>query len=94
MKSVNKGAIMNKDIEKQRIESRKKIYNFLIKYITENGYVPSIREICTGTDISSTTSIYRQLLTLEDEGKIKMKANSSRAIKLVGYEFVKVEELT
>lgn len=66
MKSVNKGAIMNKDIEKQRIESRKKIYNFLIKYITENGYAPSVREICTGTDISSTASIYRQLLTLED----------------------------
>lgn len=80
---------MNKDTEKQGIESRKRIYNFLIKYIAENGYVPSIREICKAVGLNSTSTVYKHLLVLEDMGKIEMKKKSTRAIKIVGYECMK-----
>ena len=77
---------------KQTIGTRREqIYNFLVDFVKKNGYAPSVREICTGTDLSSTSSVYMHLLKLEDEGKIQVKRKSTRAIKLVGYEFIKVK---
>ena len=67
------------------------MYNFIVEFIKKNGYAPNVREICVGTDLSSTSSVYMHLLKLEDEGKIQVKRKSTRAIKLVGYEFIKVK---
>ena len=73
--------------------TRQKVYDFLVEFMTENGYAPSVREICVGTGLKSTSSVYDHLMELEDEGKIKMKQGySPRAIKLVNYKFVNVEE--
>lgn len=71
--------------------SKEIVYDFLVEFITENMYTPSIREICEGTYLSSTSSVYNHLCKLEEEGKIEIKAHSPRAIKLVGYKFVKAE---
>lgn len=81
---------MNKVKEQAQIESKERVYNFLVDYIMKNGFAPSIREICDGTYLSSTASAYSYLLKLEDEGKIKMKRKATRAIKVTGYEFVKM----
>ena len=75
----------------RRGTGRERVYNFIVEFIKNNGYAPSVREICTGTDLSSTSSVYMHLLKLEDEGKIQVKRKSTRAIKLVGYEFIKVK---
>lgn len=72
--------------------SKEIVYDFLVEFITENLYAPSIREICDGTYLSSTSSVYSHLCKLEEEGKIEIKAYSPRAIKLVGYKFVKAED--
>lgn len=69
-----------------------RVYNFIVEFIKKNGYAPSVREICTGTDLSSTSSVYAHLLKLEGEGKIEMKKKSTRAIKVIGFQFVKMEE--
>lgn len=71
---------------------RERVYNFIVEFIKKNGYAPSVREICNGTDLSSTSSVYAHLLKLEDEGKIQMKKKSTRAIKVIRFEFVKMEE--
>lgn len=71
--------------------ARKKIYNYLVSYITENGYAPSIREICSGVGLSSTSSVAYHLEELEKLGKIKVKVGTSRAISLTGYKLVKIE---
>jgi repressor LexA len=71
---------------------RERMYNFIIEFIKNNGYAPSVREICTGTDLSSTSSVYMHLLKLEEEGRIEMKRKSTRAIKVIGFQFVKIEE--
>ena len=83
---------MDKRTETQGIETRKKIYDFIIAFITKNGYSPSIREICSGTNIKSTSTVYRQLLVLEKMGMIRTKMSKSRTISVVGYKFVKVRE--
>ena len=71
---------------------RERVYNFIVEFIKKNGYAPSVREICVGTDLKSTASVYSHLLKLEDEGKIEMKKKSTRAIKVIGFEFRKMEE--
>lgn len=68
---------------------RERVYNFIVEFIGKNGYAPSVREICSGVGLKSTSTVYGHLLALENEGKIEMKENVTRAIKLVGYEFVK-----
>ena len=80
---------MNKKWQNDGIKARKKIYDFLVQFITENGYSPSIREICEGTGLHSTSTIYKQLMTLEMMGKIHTKERKSRTISLVGFQFVK-----
>ena len=83
---------MEKNNKRERGTGRARVYNFIVEFIKNNGYAPSVREICTGTDLSSTSSVYMHLLKLEDEGKIQMKKKSTRAIKVIGFQFVKMEE--
>ncbi len=76
----------------RRGTGRERVYNFIVEFIKKNGYAPCLKEICAGTYLSSTSSVRNHLLELEDEGKIKMKPNSPRAIKVIGFQFVKMEE--
>lgn len=80
---------MNKKLQKDGIKARRKIYDFLVQFITENGYSPTIREICDGVGLHSTSTVYHHLMTLEIMGKIHMKECKPRTISLVGYQFVK-----
>lgn len=77
---------------KQDGDTKELVYDFLVNYITECLYAPSIREICEGTYLSFTSSVYSQLCKLEKEGRIELRGNSPRAIKLVGYKLVKAED--
>lgn len=70
-------------------KTRQKVYDYLIDYIKEHGYAPSVRELAEGVGLKSSSSAYNHLSKLEEEGKIEMRGNSPRAIKIVGYEFVK-----
>lgn len=79
-------------MNKEKISRREQVYNFIVEFMKKNGYAPSVKEICIGTDISSTSNVYTHLLKLEDEGKIKMKRKTTRAIKVIGYQFVKMED--
>lgn len=83
---------MGMKIQEKEETNRKKIYDFIVAYITQNGYSPSIREIAKGTDLHSTSSIYNHLHLLETMGKIKMEPNKIRTIQVTGYKLVKVEE--
>lgn len=83
---------MESEIKHRRGTGRERVYNFIVEFIKKNGYAPCLKEICAGTYLSSTSSVRNHLLELEDEGKIKMKPNSPRAIKVIGFQFVKMEE--
>lgn len=85
---------MGKQDKQSKGTGRERVYNFIVEFIKKNGYAPTVREICAGTDLSSTSSVYMHLLKLEDEGKIQMKKKSTRAIKVIGFQFVKMEDLT
>lgn len=83
---------MDKELKKQGIKKREQIYQFIVKYITDIGYAPTIKEICNVVGLKSTSSVYNHLVQLETDGKIEMKSYSPRAIKVMGYQYKKAED--
>lgn len=82
---------MDKKIENQESSPCQRVYNYLVDYITSNCYVPSIQEIAEETCLGSKSSVHECLQMLELMGKIQIQKKTPRAIKIVGYQFVKVE---
>ena len=76
--------------EKHGDKMRRKIYAFLVRYVMDNGFAPTVREIGAAVGLKSTSTVYGHLWKLEIEGKIVVKGNSPRAIRLVGYKFIKI----
>lgn len=60
-----------------------KILNCIQEWQTEKGYPPSIREIGSETQISSTSLVNYYLNQLEDMGYIERESNVSRGINLI-----------
>ena len=77
---------MENEYEQTRETGRERVYKFIVEFIKKNGYSPSVREICDGTGLSSTSSVYNHLVILKMMGKIDMKENTSRSIRLVEYK--------
>ena len=71
---------------KEKIESQEKILNFVNDYVKENGYPPSIREICKGVGLSSTSTVHAHLANLTKRGLITKGGSKSRSIKVVNQE--------
>ena len=67
-------------------EKQEEILNFVNGYIKENGYPPSIREICKGVGLSSTSTVHAHLNNLTQSGLIKKDNSKSRGIKIVNNE--------
>ena len=59
------------------------ILNCIQEWQTEKGYPPSIREIGSETQISSTSLVNYYLNQLEDMGYIERESNVSRGINLI-----------
>ncbi len=66
-------------------EKAMNIYQF-IKDSIENGYPPTVREICSALDIKSTSTVHKYINLLVEEGYIEKMDNHNRAIRLKGAE--------
>lgn len=62
---------------------QKLIYDFIVSFIDENGYAPSIMEIAAGFGLSSPATIHKHLTNLEAKGLLRRRRNMSRAIEMV-----------
>ncbi|MDD2504804.1 MAG: transcriptional repressor LexA, partial [Bacilli bacterium] len=81
--------MLNSDLTKKQEE----VLVFVKKYIVQNGYPPSVREICTGLNLSSPATVHTHLKQLEIKGAIKKTASKFRTIEVVGEnEFVPKDE--
>ena len=58
------------------------ILEYVGEYIRDNGYPPSMREICSATDISSTSVVSYNLDRLEEAGYIVRDREVSRGLRL------------
>src|SRR5690554_5867628 len=75
---MSKGKISKKQSE---------ILEFMKNYIQDKGYPPSVREMCVGVNLKSTSSVHSHLETLEKNGYIRRDPSKPRAIEIVDDEF-------
>lgn len=66
----------------------RRIYHYLIDFLTENTYQPSIREIGKRFGIKSTKTVSEYLQALADKGYIERDPSRSRGVRLLGYSGV------
>lgn len=69
------------------------IKDFVMKFILENGYSPSLREIGEHLGVSSPATVHEHVKNLESKGIIEGASGKGRAIKLteVGFDVQAVE---
>lgn len=65
-----------------RSQRAEEILDYIRDYIESENMAPSVREICEGCGISSTSTVHRYLHYLESEGRIHMSQGKNRAIFL------------
>lgn len=69
------------------------IIQFIKKYIVNNGYPPTVREIGASLGLSSPATIHSHLSNLEEKGYIKKDENKNRALELlIDNEFARNED--
>lgn len=74
-------------------DKQTEIYEFIRKQILEKGYPPSVREICKGVGLSSTSTVHGHLERLEKKGLIKRDSTKPRTIELLKEPIIKREML-
>ena len=57
-----------------------KVYDFTVNYLKENGFPPSIREICEKLNIKSTATAYSYVEKLKNMGLLEKSPLKKRAI--------------
>lgn len=62
---------------------RDEVMAFLRDFLAENGYAPTVREICAATGLKSTASAYYHLQALAKAGMIRLDESKKRAISLI-----------
>jgi repressor LexA len=71
---------------KKLSEKQKHIIGYIDRFISDNGFPPSIRDIQGGCRISSTSVVDYNLKILEERGIIERHADVSRGIRLLNRE--------
>ena len=67
---------MSKEITKKQ----KDVLNFIEEFLDDNGYPPSVREICKGIGVKSTSTVHGYLTRLEKNNYIKRDSSRTRSI--------------
>lgn len=62
-------------------KKQEQILNIVTKYIEENGYSPTVRDICKEAGLNSPATVYQHLKLLKEKGYIKSDNNKQRTIK-------------
>lgn len=63
-------------------DKQQKILEYLNEFIEDNGYPPTVREICAAVGLKSTATVSYHLSELKRLGKIQADSNKRRAISL------------
>jgi repressor LexA len=66
-----------------RTSKQDEVFEFIIQHVRENGYAPSIREICTALGLRSTSTVHYHLTALAKRGLIQWEGGKNRAIKVL-----------
>jgi repressor LexA len=71
---------------KELSRMQRKIYEYLVDCVQEQGYPPSVREIGEAVGLKSPSTVHFHLKNLEEAGYIEKGAGKGRAISLTGFD--------
>ena len=66
-----------------KFSKEEQLLDFIKEYLNDNGYPPTVREMCKAIKVSSTSTIFYYLNKLENSNKIKKNPNKNRALEIV-----------
>ena len=64
-------------------ERQQKIYDFIKKFIAENQYAPTMREIAKGVGLKSPSTVHGHLDRMKDKGYVDFVKTSPRTLRIV-----------
>src|SRR3954466_7953740 len=62
---------------------QREVYDFISRFVTENGYSPSFDEIGQGLKLNSLATVHKHISNLERKGLLTRDYNRSRSIDLL-----------
>ena len=62
----------------------KAVFDYINECIENNGFAPSVRDICEALGIRSTSSVHEYIRRLDEKGYIKKSSGKSRALMIGG----------
>jgi repressor LexA len=65
---------------------QQEIWEFLVAYVDDHGYPPTVREIGQKVGLASPSTVHAHLANLERAGLIKRDPTKPRALELIGRE--------
>ena len=66
----------------------KEMYEWIKDYMLKTGFCPSIREICLGMGIKSTSAVHNRIEKLIDYRLLVRKSEASPVYRLAGMRYV------
>ena len=63
-------------------EKLTKVMDYIRKFSEENGYTPSVREICQQCGIKSTATVHSYIAKLQDRGFLSKTENKKRSVSI------------
>jgi repressor LexA len=63
---------------------QQEIWQFLVEYVDDHGYPPTVREIGDAVGLASPSTVHAHLANLERAGLLRRDPSKPRAIELVG----------
>lgn len=70
-------------MSKKNSNKQQEILDYVYKCVKENGYPPSVREICAAVGFKSTSTVHAYLQKLTDSGMLQKDPTKPRAIKIL-----------
>jgi len=70
-------------MKKKPDENLNKILDFVNSEVTEKGYPPSVREICSAVGFKSTSTVHGYLQRLQENGMIQKDPTKPRALRVI-----------
>jgi repressor LexA len=65
---------------------QQEIWNYLVEYVDDHGYPPTVREIGERVGLASPSTVHAHLANLERAGLLKRDPTKPRALELLGRE--------
>jgi repressor LexA len=75
-------------MSKKLTDKQQQVLNFIVSYAEDHGYPPSVRDICQGIGVKSTSTVHGYLTRLEKGGYLKRESSKTRSI-VIGEKYKK-----